>query len=154
MTEAETTSRSNISQNAKASRRDFFALLWKSALGIAGMLGLTAVTKFLSHTPDSSTQTRFDLGPVDQLSTSAMTMFPAAQAFIIPIPGGFEALSLVCPHLGCQVETWDDGFECPCHGSRFAPDGLLIKGPAKTSLRTLRTEISAEGHLILDLSDK
>ncbi len=117
------------------------------------MLGLTGVVKFLSHAPDSSTETRFDLGPADQLSTSAMTIFPAAQAVLIPIPGGFEALSLVCPHLGCQVEIGEGGFECPCHSSRFAADGTLIKGPAKTSLRSLRTEISAEGHLILDLTD-
>lgn len=37
-----------------------------------------------------------------------------------------------CPHLGCalqynpQEHTWD----CSCHGSRFAPDGTLLDGPA------------------------
>ncbi len=38
-----------------------------------------------------------------------------------------------CRHLGCELtwnpdeETWD----CPCHGSRFGPDGSLIDGPAQ-----------------------
>ncbi len=37
-----------------------------------------------------------------------------------------------CPHLGCALKynsaehTWD----CPCHGSRFMPDGKLIDNPA------------------------
>ena len=38
-----------------------------------------------------------------------------------------------CRHLGCELtwnpdeETWD----CPCHGSRFGPDGSLLDGPAQ-----------------------
>ena len=41
-----------------------------------------------------------------------------------------------CPHLGCalrynqQEHSWD----CPCHGSRFAPDGRWLNGPAVSDL--------------------
>jgi glycine/D-amino acid oxidase-like deaminating enzyme/nitrite reductase/ring-hydroxylating ferredoxin subunit len=41
-------------------------------------------------------------------------------------------LSAVCPHLGCIV-AWnalEQSWDCPCHGSRFSPNGKVLNGPA------------------------
>ncbi|MBE9138468.1 FAD-dependent oxidoreductase [Nodosilinea sp. LEGE 07088] len=46
--------------------------------------------------------------------------------------GQLHTVSAVCPHLGCIV-AWNDAetsWDCPCHGSRFSPDGDILHGPA------------------------
>jgi glycine/D-amino acid oxidase-like deaminating enzyme/nitrite reductase/ring-hydroxylating ferredoxin subunit len=46
--------------------------------------------------------------------------------------GQLYAVSPVCTHLKCQVH-WnpvETSWDCPCHGSRFAPDGRVLEGPA------------------------
>jgi glycine/D-amino acid oxidase-like deaminating enzyme len=52
------------------------------------------------------------------------------------IDGVQHKLSPVCPHLG-GIVNWNDAtgaWECPLHGSRFAPDGTLLEGPATQGL--------------------
>ncbi|HLM63074.1 MAG TPA: FAD-dependent oxidoreductase [Acidimicrobiales bacterium] len=50
--------------------------------------------------------------------------------------GTLHEVSAVCTHQGCLVRfnraqvSWD----CPCHGSRYAPDGTVLAGPATKDL--------------------
>lgn len=50
--------------------------------------------------------------------------------------GASWAVSRKCTHLGCRVNyhEQDNILECPCHQSRFSPDGKVVHGPAKRDL--------------------
>ena len=50
--------------------------------------------------------------------------------------GELHTLSPLCTHLGCHV-NWNPAersWDCPCHGSRFSGDGVVIQGPATRDL--------------------
>lgn len=48
----------------------------------------------------------------------------------------FAAVWRVCTHGACDVEVrTNEQFECPCHGSVFAIDGTVVRGPATRPLR-------------------
>jgi glycine/D-amino acid oxidase-like deaminating enzyme len=56
------------------------------------------------------------------------------------VDGTEHRVSPVCPHLG-GIVNWNDAdkaWECPLHGSRFAPDGMLLEGPATGDLTESR----------------
>lgn len=46
--------------------------------------------------------------------------------------GTIHRLSANCTHAGCVVHwnTTERCWDCPCHGSHFAPDGQVLNGPA------------------------
>lgn len=46
--------------------------------------------------------------------------------------------SSTCTHLGCKInKEQNNNFICPCHGSQFALNGDVVKGPATKSLAQL-----------------
>ena len=64
---------------------------------------------------------------------------------------GFYAISSTCTHLGCNVKKANQGFECPCHGSRFDDNGQVVRGPAPSPLSWYALTLSPRGDLVVDL---
>jgi Rieske Fe-S protein len=67
--------------------------------------------------------------------------------------GSTSALSTRCSHLGCRISRVEDGLlVCPCHGSRFHPDGRVATGPASTPLASLPVSSDpSTGTLVVDV---
>jgi Rieske Fe-S protein len=131
------------------SRRDFLKLARDGLLALSGLLGLGGLIRFLAYQTEPPTRTEFDLGPASDYPAGTHKVIPEVPAFLIHDANGFNALSLVCTHLGCTVEEKAEGFSCPCHGSRFDPQGEVARGPANKPLRNLHVETTVDGHLHL-----
>lgn len=52
--------------------------------------------------------------------------------------GRLSQCSAKCTHAGCTVQwnSFERCWDCPCHGSHFAPDGTAINAPAVKPLET------------------
>lgn len=59
----------------------------------------------------------------------------------------FVGLSRICTHEQCDTDVTNNRFECPCHGSIFAADGSVVRGPdtgaSITPLRQLHLTFDA-----------
>jgi cytochrome b6-f complex iron-sulfur subunit len=58
-------------------------------------------------------------------------------------------LNAVCTHLGCVV-PWsaaNNKFMCPCHGSQYAPDGHVVRGPAPLPLALAHCDTAEDGKI-------
>jgi cytochrome b6-f complex iron-sulfur subunit len=62
------------------------------------------------------------------------------------------AIQPVCPHMGCTVD-WEPSiqqFLCPCHGSRFDPQGRRLQGPAPTALPLIKVVVKQNQIRLVD----
>ena len=77
---------------------------------------------------------------------------PVGSVLVIRNPNDSNTLIAVnatCTHNNCTVK-WKKNeklFDCPCHDSEFAPDGKVLKGPAKKPLATYQAKI--EGNSVV-----
>ncbi|MBO3458396.1 cytochrome b6-f complex iron-sulfur subunit [Aetokthonos hydrillicola Thurmond2011] len=55
-----------------------------------------------------------------------------------------------CTHLGCTFpwNPMDQQFQCPCHGSLYAPNGTVVRGPAPLPLKIVHVTVIDNSILI------
>lgn len=128
-------------------------MILRASLGLAGMLGLGAVVKFLGYQPAPVNPTRFTLQAPQDYQKGSATSVPEAKAWLFHDEAGLYAISTVCTHLGCVVNYKSEQFECPCHGSIYNAAGYVLKGPAKLPLNYLGLTLSSEGVVVLDTKE-
>ncbi len=116
-----------------------------------------------------------DAGDADEILAQVLNpdgtvhpMFlPEARAYIVPIldeslsgsqfednatvDASLVALFQTCVHLGCRV-PWcapSQGFECPCHGSKYNSVGEYIAGPAPRNLDRFVVAVNDRNRFII-----
>lgn len=141
-----------ISGKADVSRRDFLglasftAILLSSVVTLAGVLRLTKATV---HYEESKV---FKIGVPDNFPVGTVKLVEDKNVFIFSDSDGLHAISNVCTHLGCLVSVSENGFLCPCHGSKYDLDGKVTAGPAPRNLPWLDISRRVDGVLLVDAS--
>lgn len=160
-------------EEAGVTRRQFFNRALGSTFGVWGAgLGL-GVLAFLWPRVSGGFGADVNAGDVgaieDQIVASdgsVVPLFiPEARAYVVPSPpevseqfegrgvveAGLVALYQRCVHLGCRVPwcTTSQGFECPCHGSKYNGVGEYFAGPAPRNLDRFVIEINDSNELVI-----
>lgn len=152
-------------EEAGVSRRQFFNRALLATFGsFLALMGVDSLA-FLWPKLSGGFGADIDAGAVSDLQAQAVTpdgsvipvFIPEARAYIVPAPsslseqyegkgveaGGLMALFQRCVHLGCRV-PWcgpSQGFECPCHGSKYNAIGEYFAGPAPRNLDRFVVEV-------------
>ena len=162
-------------EEAGVTRRQFFNRALAGTFGafLAGF-GLYSLA-FLWPRLSGGFGADVNAGRISDLRTQVFTadgaivplFIPEARAYLVPadtvsaqfegkslVAGGLMALYQRCVHLGCRV-PWcgpSQGFECPCHGSKYSALGEYFAGPAPRNLDRFVVEETGAGDMIIRTS--
>lgn len=113
-----------------ATRRQFLKAL------IPAVAGLVGCWRYL--TPVRGNMPRDVVVPAGDVPRGGALVLPEHGLAVTRLRDGqVRALNLTCTHLGCRVTATENGFTCPCHGSRFDEQGAVLTGPATQALHQL-----------------
>lgn len=137
---------------AGESRRDFLNEVAAGALTIAGLGAAVVTWQFLSPNVLFEPSPTFRAGNPDLYPVNSVSYLQDQQVYIVRSTEGFYAVSAVCTHLGC-ITQWKpeaNQIACPCHGSKFTPEGAKIEGPAPRPLPHFLISLTGDGELLVD----
>jgi cytochrome b6-f complex iron-sulfur subunit len=129
-------------------RRDFLGLTALGAAAAAVLVAAIGMLRLPRAAVLSSPSRKFRVVLPDSLLPGQAYAPPARSVILFRDAEGVYAISSVCTHLGCLVKSTADGFECPCHGSHFAMDGTVTRGPAPQPLPWLKVTGSAGNYTV------
>lgn len=146
-------------------RRDFMNWIGVGAIATSLPVAIAACTPGADEaaTSEATAPPETDSGPADGFVALGTTAELEAQgsltsedAFSEPVmviqdpadPAALIALSAKCTHAGCTVVWQEDLFACPCHGSKFNPDGTVATGPADAPLAKYTAKVEGDSVMV------
>jgi cytochrome b6-f complex iron-sulfur subunit len=128
-------------------RRRFFSLLGAGTAAVVLSRTLESCSKDSSTSPGTSQNVDFTLDLSSSTYSALKTAGNSTQKDNIIIAhttsDEYIALSEICTHQSCSVNfDGSTAFVCPCHGSMFAKDGSVTRGPAQRALTRYNTSLN------------
>ena len=89
-------------------------------------------------------------GNVSATKVGTLSVVPNAPVILARDEQGLYAMTITCPHQGCDVNPSGNKLDCPCHGSVFDSDGNVLQGPANTGLVHFAVSVDAAGAITVN----
>ncbi|MUG91280.1 Rieske 2Fe-2S domain-containing protein [Scytonema sp. UIC 10036] len=137
-------------------RREFFGWVGLGAIFTSLPVAIAACSSQSTPSKLSNAPPRSDgfkaIGTVAELDQKGHIL--NQDVIIIRNPtenNGLIAVNSTCTHAGCAVnwEANQKSFVCPCHESKFAPDGKVLGGPATKPLQTYTAKLEGGDVLVI-----
>jgi cytochrome b6-f complex iron-sulfur subunit len=132
------------------SRRDFLGLASIGAVILSSLTVLAGIFRTTKANVYYEESRKFKIGKPEEFPTGTVKKLDDKKVFISADTDGLYAISSECTHLGCIVHATEDGFQCPCHGSKFNKNGKVTDGPAPRNLPWLKIDRHMDGNLVVD----
>ncbi len=132
------------------SRRHVLRWLGVLAIGVPVVGAFAAAYRSLVPNVWYGPSTTFKIGKQQDFPLGSRRFLPEGKLFVLSTEQGLGAMSAVCTHLGCSVNGVEWGFLCPCHGSRYDVNGIVLHGPAPRPLPWFRILREPDGSLVVD----
>ena len=163
-------------EEAGITRRQFLTKALRISFGAFAGIQAISWLGFFWPKVSGGFGSKVDAGKVEDLKKQIFqadgsiipAFIPEARAYVLPfdtskatgsqfsdggtIADGLVALYQRSVHLGCRV-PWcnsSQGFECPCHGSKYNMVGEYYAGPAPRNLDRFIVSVNAAGKFIID----
>ena len=96
---------------------------------------------------------RFKAGKPTDYPDDTATFIEEVRLFVVRKGNTYRAMSGICPHLGCTVNSvvGKNPFLCPCHGSHFDQNGAVVSGPSPRGLTWHSVTLSKDGRLVIEI---
>ena len=162
-------------EEAGVTRRQFLTKALRISFGAFAGIQAISWLGFLWPKVSGGFGSKIDAGSIEEIKDQLFqadgsvipAFIPSARAYVLPldqsaaansqfssgstIADGLVAVYQRCVHLGCRV-PWcnsSQGFECPCHGSKYNMIGEYFAGPAPRNLDRFNVS-NVNGRFIID----
>ncbi|MBA4811686.1 MAG: ubiquinol-cytochrome c reductase iron-sulfur subunit [Candidatus Actinomarinales bacterium] len=162
-------------EEAGVTRRQFLTKALRISFGAFAGIQAISWLGFLWPKVSGGFGSKIDAGSIEEIKDQLFqadgsvipAFIPSARAYILPldqsaaansqfssgstVADGLVAVYQRCVHLGCRV-PWcnsSQGFECPCHGSKYNMIGEYFAGPAPRNLDRFNVS-NVNGRFIID----